>query len=64
MSVFKEAKYRYRKIIVSTNIAESSITIDGIVYIIDSMYQKIRYFDYLKGYDTLNIIPISKSQAN
>ena len=37
------------KIIISTNLAESSVTIDNIVYVIDSGYVKIKYFDYLRS---------------
>lgn len=33
------------KIVVSTNIAETSITIENIVYIIDSCYVKVKSFD-------------------
>ena len=37
------------KIIVSTNLAESSVTIDNIVYVIDSGFVKIKYFDFLRS---------------
>ena len=32
----------YRKVVVSTNVAETSLTIPGIVYVIDSMFVKVR----------------------
>lgn len=62
MEVFKPQDQR--KIIVSTNIAESSITIDNIVYVVDSMFHKIKYYDYKKGFDELISVPISKSSAD
>lgn len=63
MEIFKPIEGYLRKMIVSTNIAESSITIDGIVFVIDTLYHKINYFDYKKGLENLIVFPISKSCA-
>ncbi len=63
MEVFKPTPIKMRKIIVATNVAESSITIEGIAYVIDSMFCKIKFFDYNKGYENLVVVPISKTQA-
>ncbi|KAJ5490515.1 hypothetical protein N7453_011340 [Penicillium expansum] len=52
-----------RKVIVSTNIAEASVTIDGIVYVIDSGFAKLRAYNPNTGIDTLTAVPISKASA-
>ena len=51
------------KIVVSTNLAESSVTIDNIVYVVDSCFVKIKNYDMIKNCESLDIIPISKSSA-
>jgi HrpA-like RNA helicase len=52
-----------RKVILATNIAETAITIDGIVYVIDSGFVKIKLFDARKGVESLAVLPISKASA-
>ena len=55
---YKEKGYK-RKIIFATNVAESSITIDGLKYIIDGGYELINYFDAEK-----NMIIIKKDMTS
>jgi ATP-dependent RNA helicase DDX35 len=43
--VFAPAPRGVRKVVVATNVAEASITIDGIVYVVDSGFVKLRTFD-------------------
>ncbi|CAI6342234.1 unnamed protein product [Periconia digitata] len=61
--VFQKAPENTRKVIVSTNIAEASVTIDGIIYVVDSGYVKLRAYDATVGIERLNITPISQASA-
>lgn len=61
--VFEPAPENTRKIIVSTNIAEASVTIDGIVYVVDCGYAKLRAYNPSTGIDVLTAVPISKASA-
>lgn len=63
MYVFEPAPENTRKVIVSTNIAEASVTIDGIVYVVDCGFAKLRAFNPSIGIETLTAVPISKAAA-
>jgi ATP-dependent RNA helicase DDX35 len=63
MYVFEPTPENTRKIIVSTNIAEASVTIDGIVYVIDCGFAKLRAYNPNTGIETLTAVPISKASA-
>lgn len=53
-----------RKCVVATNIAETSITIDEIKYVVDPGFVKINAYDPKLGMDSLIVSPISQAQAN
>ncbi|KAJ5909101.1 hypothetical protein N7495_001783 [Penicillium taxi] len=63
MYVFEPAPDNSRKVVVSTNIAEASVTIDGIVYVVDCGYSKLRAYNPNTGIETLTAVPISKASA-
>lgn len=63
MYVFEPAAEETRKVIVATNIAEASVTISGIVYVVDSGFVKLRAFDPRTGIETLTATPVSKAAA-
>jgi ATP-dependent helicase HrpB len=58
------ARHGRRKIIVSTNVAETSLTIDGVTAVVDSGLARIARFDPHRGINTLLIEKISAASAD
>ncbi|VEU45231.1 unnamed protein product [Pseudo-nitzschia multistriata] len=52
-----------KRIIFSTNIAETSVTVPGITHVIDSGLVKLPYFDPETGFDRLIVVPSSQASA-
>ncbi|XP_077982513.1 putative ATP-dependent RNA helicase DHX35 [Glandiceps talaboti] len=63
MRVFERTGKNTRKVVIATNIAEASITINGIVYIIDCGFVKLRAYNPQTGLEGLVIIPVSQASA-
>ncbi|KAG0602725.1 hypothetical protein M758_10G036400 [Ceratodon purpureus] len=63
MRVFQAAPEGTRKVILATNIAETSLTIPGIRYVIDPGLVKARAFNPRTGVESLEVVPVSKAQA-
>ena len=57
------ARYDKRKVVVSTNVAETSLTIDGVRIVIDCGLAKIARFDPYRGINTLLVEKISRASA-
>lgn len=53
-----------RKVVVATNVAETSITIDGIRHVVDSGTARIARYDAERGIGTLLLEPISRASAD
>lgn len=62
--IFDRAAPGVRKVIVATNIAETSLTVDGIMYVVDAGYSKLKVYNPRMGMDTLQITPISQANAS
>lgn len=62
--VFEKTPPGARKVVIATNIAETSLTIDGIVFVIDPGFCKQNRFSSKTGMETLAITRISKASAD
>lgn len=58
------ARYESRKVIVSTNVAETSLTMDGVGVVIDSGLARVARFDPHRGINTLLVERISRASAD
>lgn len=58
--VFAPGPPNCRRVIVATNIAETSITVEGVVYVIDPGLVKQKSHNPQTGMDSLEVVPISR----
>lgn len=63
LEVFQSVPPGFRKVVLCTNIAETSLTIKGIKYVIDSGMVKRKVYDSVTGMDTLKVNRIAQDQA-
>ncbi|CAI5747035.1 unnamed protein product [Peronospora destructor] len=52
-----------RKVIVASTIAETSVTIEGVVFVVDGCFTKLTFFNPLTGVEALLTAPVSKASA-
>lgn len=61
--IFEPAPEGARKVVLATNIAETSITIDGIKYVIDPGFVKEKVYNSATGMESLVVVPCSQASA-
>ncbi|KAK0174577.1 hypothetical protein PV327_010335 [Microctonus hyperodae] len=61
--IFEPAPSGSRKVVIATNIAETSLTIDGIYYVVDPGFVKQNVYNSKTGMDSLIVTPISQAAA-
>lgn len=61
--IFEPTPPGSRKVVIATNIAETSLTIDGIYYVVDPGFVKQNVYNPKTGMDSLVVTPISQAQA-
>ncbi|KAJ6738243.1 hypothetical protein OIU74_003238 [Salix koriyanagi] len=61
--VFSPTPRGKRKVVISTNIAETSLTLEGVVYVVDSGFSKQQFYNPISDIENLVVAPISKASA-
>lgn len=61
--VFDVTPPTHRKVVFATNIAETSITVEGVKFVVDSGFVKMNYFNPMNGVDALITCPASQTSA-
>ncbi|KAM5263648.1 pre-mRNA-splicing factor ATP-dependent RNA helicase DHX16 isoform 1-T1 [Ctenodactylus gundi] len=62
--IFQPTPSGARKVVVATNIAETSLTIEGIIYVLDPGFCKQKSYNPRTGMESLTVTPCSKASAN
>ncbi|XP_026501735.2 probable ATP-dependent RNA helicase DHX35 [Vanessa tameamea] len=63
IKVFQMSERNVRKVILATNIAETSVTINGVVYVIDCGFHKLPHFDPAVGVESVSVCPVTQHNA-
>ncbi|KAI3909067.1 hypothetical protein MKW98_011428 [Papaver atlanticum] len=63
LRVFEEVKEGQRLVVVATNVAETSLTIPGIKYVVDTGREKVKKYNFANGMETYEVQWISKASA-
>ncbi|KAL0906039.1 hypothetical protein M5K25_024500 [Dendrobium thyrsiflorum] len=61
--IFSQTPKGKRKVVISTNIAETSLTLEGVVFVVDSGFSKQRFYNPISDIENLVVAPISKASA-
>ncbi|KAI4312226.1 hypothetical protein MLD38_037063 [Melastoma candidum] len=61
--IFSPTSRGKRKVVISTNIAETSLTLEGVVYLIDSGFSKQQFYNPITDIENLVVAPISQASA-
>ncbi|MBN8881821.1 MAG: ATP-dependent RNA helicase HrpA [Salana multivorans] len=56
--------HRYRRVVLSTNVAETSLTVPGIHYVVDTGYARVSRYSHRTKVQRLPIEPVSQASAN
>ncbi|KAK8555602.1 hypothetical protein V6N13_046129 [Hibiscus sabdariffa] len=64
LCVFEEVKDEERLVVVATNVAETSLTIPGIKYVVDTGREKVKNYNPTNGMETYEVQWISKASAD
>ncbi|GJD06313.1 Pre-mRNA-splicing factor ATP-dependent RNA helicase PRP16 [Galdieria sulphuraria] len=62
--IFEPAPEGTRKVVVATNIAETSLTVDGVKYVVDTGFCKLKTYNPRIGMDALLLCPVSQASAS
>ncbi|RIA96030.1 P-loop containing nucleoside triphosphate hydrolase protein [Glomus cerebriforme] len=62
-AIFEDPPKGTRKVVFATNIAQTSVTIPGIKYVVDTGFVKQKSYDPSTGMDALLVVPISQAAA-
>lgn len=61
--IFERTSRKCRKVVIATNLAETSITINGVVFVVDCGFVKMRGYNPKTGIESLLVCPTSKASS-